>query len=153
MRRSPYVLAILLCSSALAFAQAPKAAPAAGGSVDQTLMDLERKWVAASLKNDTASLDTILAPDWSSTTVDGKIETRAEMLENVKKAKWMRQDVSEMKVRTITPDVAIVTGVWTGVGTDGRGQKVDTKERWTDVFAKVGGTWKCVASQSSTIKK
>ena len=58
-----------------------------------------------------------------------------------------------MKVRMINADTAIVTGVWTGVGTGPKGEKIDTSERWTDVFANQGGKWKCVASQSTTIKK
>ena len=53
----------------------------------------------------------------------------------------------------INADTAIVTGVWTGLGTDGKGQKVDSSERWTDVFVNQGGKWKCVASHNTTIKK
>ena len=64
-----------------------------------------------------------------------------------------KAELSEMKVRMINADTAIVTGVWTGAGTDEKGQKFDTSERWMDVFANQGGKWKCVASESSTIKK
>ena len=53
----------------------------------------------------------------------------------------------------INADTAIVTGVWVGLGTDAKGQKIDTSERWTDVFANQGGKWKCVASHNTTIKK
>ena len=58
-----------------------------------------------------------------------------------------------MKVMVLNPTTAVVTGIWTGVGTDAKGVKVDTSERWTDVFVLEGGTWKSVASQSTTIKK
>jgi hypothetical protein len=47
----------------------------------------------------------------------------------------------------------VVTGIWTGVGTDAKGVKVDASERWTDVFVLQGGRYTCVASQSTTIKK
>jgi hypothetical protein len=29
-----------------------------------------------------------------------------------------------------------VTGIWTGVGTSAKGDKVDTSERWTDTFVR-----------------
>ena len=48
---------------------------------------------------------------------------------------------------------AVVTGVWTGAGTDPKGQTFDTSERWMDVFVNQGGQWKCVASQATTIKQ
>jgi ketosteroid isomerase-like protein len=84
---------------------------------------------------------------------EGKVMTRAQALDEVKKTKFTRSELSDMKVRMIHADTAVVTGVWTGLGTDAKGQKVDTSERWTDVFANQGGTWKCVASHNTTIKK
>jgi uncharacterized protein (TIGR02246 family) len=165
MKRIFCAVTALLFISTLSFAQADKksekkgtdkaasSAPKAGGGVDQALMDIERKWAAASLKNDAAVLEDILADSWSTITVDGKVETRAQSIDNFKKTKLTRSEVSEMKVRTIGPDAAIVTGVWTGMGTDAKGQKIDSSERWMDVFANQGGKWKCVASESTTIKK
>jgi ketosteroid isomerase-like protein len=52
-----------------------------------------------------------------------------------------------MKVNMISPNVAVVTGIWSGAGTDAKGQKFDTTDRWTDVFVNQNGKWKCVASQ------
>ena len=149
------VVSMLLLSTSL-FAQAEKkaATPAqAGGSVEQALLDMEHKWVAAGLKNDAAALGEILADSWSSVSAEGKVMTRAQTLDDAKKNKFTRSEISDMKVRMINADTAVVTGVWTGVGTDAKGQKIDTSERWTDVFAKVGGQWKCVASHNTTIKK
>ena len=116
-------------------------------------MDLERKWAAADLKNDSATIGDILADSWSAINTEGKLMTRAAVLEETKKHKLTRSELSEMKVRMLNPDTAIVTGVWTGAGIDGKGQKFDRSERWTDVFTKQGSTWKCVASQSTTIQK
>ena len=105
------------------------------------------------MKSDPAPIDAILADSWSAISVEGKITTRAQSLDDTKKSKFTRSEPSEMKVRMINADTAIVTGVWTGVGTGPKGEKIDTSERWTDVFANQGGKWKCVASQSTTIKK
>ena len=155
MKKIAGVVTLIVLLSGLSFAQEKKggAGKAASGGVEQALLDMEKAWAAAGLKSDPAPIDAILADSWSAISVDGKVTTRAQALDDTKKSKWTKSEVSEMKVRRINPDTAVVTGVWTGIGTDAKGVKVDTSERWTDVFANVGGKWKCVASQSSTIKK
>jgi hypothetical protein len=145
VRLTAIVFALLV--PATFFAQTKAAGP------EQALMDIEKAWAATSLKNDTAALDGILAANWSAVSVEGKITTRAQAMDELKKSKFTKSEVSEMKVLMIGTTAAVVTGVWTGVGIDAKGQKVDTSERWTDVFVSEGGKWKCVASQSSTIKK
>ena len=156
MKKIVTVVSMLVLLSAWPLARSGRRvlAPAqTGGAVEQALLDLERKWVAAGQKNDAAALGEILAEGWSTVSADGKVITRAKTLEDVKKSKFTRSEVSDMRVRVINADTAVVTGVWTGVGTDADGKKVDTSERWTDVFAKQGATWKCVASHNTTIKK
>ncbi len=145
MRHVASAFALLLVLPVLSLAQTK--------TVEQTLMDIEHAWAATSLKNDVKTLDGILAANWTGTTPEGKVQTRAEPLANVKAGKFTKSEVSDMKVMVLNPTSAVVTGTWTGVGTDAQGVKVDTSERWTDVFALQGGTWKCVASQSTTIKK
>jgi ketosteroid isomerase-like protein len=156
VKKSLSVLSMLLVLSAWLSAQADKKAvvpPKASSGVEQALLDMERKWVAAGLKNDAAALGEILADSWSSVSAEGKVMTRAQTLDDIKKSKFTRSELSDMKVRMINADTAVVTGVWTGLGTEANGQKVDTSERWTDVFANQGGKWKCVASHNTTIKK
>lgn len=155
MTRLMGLLSLMLLFSTFTLAQADKKAAEkkGGGGVEQALLDMERRWVAAGLKSDPAAMQDILADDWSSITAEGKMLTRAQSLDNMKKSKLTKSELSELKVRMINADTAIVTGVWTGAGTDEKGQKFDTSERWMDVFANQGGKWKCVASESSTIKK
>ena len=155
MKRFFHVLTTMILISAVSSAQGTpkKAETKAGGGVEQALLEMERNWAAAALKSDPAPIDAILADSWSAISVEGKITTRAQSLDDTKKSKFTRSELSEMKVRMINADTAIVTGVWTGVGTGPKGEKIDTSERWTDVFANQGGKWKCVASQSTTIKK
>ena len=69
-----------------------------------------------------------------------------------KKAKWVTNELSDMKV-AVHGDSAVVTGSWTGNGTDGAGKAIDTKERWVDTWVKTAsGKWQCVASAAATIK-
>ena len=99
------------------------------------------------------TLDGILAANWAGIGPEGTVTTRAESLANTKAGKFTKSEVSGMKVVVLNPATAVVTGVWTRRRTYAKGVKVDTSERWTDVFLLEGGTWKCVASQSTTIKK
>jgi len=145
MRKVASALALLLVLPVLSLAQTK--------TPEQTLMDIEHSWAATALKNDVKTLDGILAANWTGTTPEGTVQTRAESLANTKASKFTKSEVSGMKVMVLNPTTAVVTGIWTGVGTDAKGVKVDTSERWTDVFLLQGGTWKCVASQSTTIKK
>ena len=149
MRRVAHVLALFVCLSALALAQTK---PAAGGA-EQALIDIEHRWAATSLTADVATLETILAANFTGTTADGALETRSQVLERAKASKFTKSASSGMKVMLLNPTTAVVTGIWSGVGTGPKGEKVDTSERWTDVFVNEAGAWKCVASQSTTIKK
>jgi ketosteroid isomerase-like protein len=144
-----WALVSLVILTGLALAQAGKPA----GGIDQALKDMENKWAAASLKNDAAAVGDIVTEDWVGVNAEGKVQTRADMLGDVKKSKLTRSAVGDMRVRMLDADAAVVTGTWSGAGTDASGKKFDTTERWTDVFVKKDGKWKCVASQSTTSKK
>lgn len=151
------MIAMVVLFTSLSFAQGDKKAAAkpmaSGGGTEQALMDIEKKWAAASLKNDTAALDGILADHWTGINSQGKTQNKADSMGDMKKSKFTKSEVSGMKVHMMGADAAVVTGVWTGVGTGADGTKVDTSEAWTDVFMNHGGKWKCVASQSTTVKK
>jgi uncharacterized protein (TIGR02246 family) len=148
-RRMLGALGSLLILACLSSAQAMKS----GGSADQALKDLETKWIAASLKSDSATVGEILADDWTGTTAEGKVQTRGEYLAMTKKSKLTRSVAGDMHVRMLDQDAAVITGTWSGAGTDQDGKKFDTMERWSDIFVKKDGKWKCVSSHSSTVKK
>lgn len=149
MRKASGVLVLMVVLPVLLLAQTT---PAAGGA-EQTLMDLEHRWAATALTGDVATLETILAPNWTAVTAEGAPETRGQAIARTKGGKFTKSEASGMKVMLLNPATAVVTGVWTGVGTGSKGEKVDTSERFTDVFVNQSGAWKCVATQSTTIKK
>lgn len=125
-----------------------------GGSdaaVMKTVADLENQWQAASKANDGDGLGKLLADGFVTLDVDGTMRTKAETIERTKKGKWVTNEISDVKV-TAHGDTAVATGAWTGKGTDATGKAVDTKERWVDTWAKIGGKWLCVASTSATTK-
>lgn len=124
----------------------------AQGSVEKTLMDLERQWVKAGLASKGEALAPLLATDFVSVQSNGTVQTKPEYVALTNKAKWQVNEVSDMKVQ-VHGDSAVVTGVWTGKGTDGTGRAVDGKERFADTWVKMpDGKWQCVASASAPMK-
>lgn len=143
MKRPLAVASIILAICAVASAQ---------GSVDKTLMELEQQWVKAALASNGEALAPLLATDFVSVQSDGTTETKAEYVAKTSKGKWQVSEVSDMKVQ-VHGDSAVVTGVWTGKGTDGTGKSFDGKERFADTWVKMpDGKWQCVASASAPMK-
>ena len=98
------------------------------------------------------ALAPLLAADFIALDSDGTLRSKAEVLARVKKGKWTVNEIADMKV-TVHGDSAIVTGSWTGKGTDGAGKAVDAKERWVDTWTKAAnGPWQCIASASAPMK-
>ncbi len=137
-------LSILLAG---ALAQSKKAA----GGDEAALKAIEEKWEVASVKNDLATLDSILADSFVSTTAEGHVQTKAEMIAMLKsgEAKFEASDVDELQVR-LYGNAAVVMGRWRGKVVE-KGQASESVERFTDTFVKQNGQWKCVASHSSPI--
>ena len=80
------------------------------------------------------------------------MQTKAQYVANTNKGKWQVSEVSDMKVQ-VHGNSAVVTGVWTGKGTDGPGKNVDGKERFADTWVKMAdGKGQCVASASAPLK-
>ena len=133
-------------------AQAQPAATKPSGSVSQTLMDLERQWAAASKAGNGAGIAPLLAEDFVTLDADGTMHSKAEVVTRTSKSKWTVNEIGDLKV-TMHGNTAVVTGSWTGNGTDGTGKAVNTKERWIDSWVNASGKWQCVASAAATAPK
>ncbi len=143
MKRLLTVASLILATGVLSFAQS---------SIDKTLMDLEDQWVKAALASKGEALAPLLAADFVSVQSDGRTATKAEYVAMTNKGKWQVSEVSDMKVQ-VHGNAAVVTGMWTGKGTDGMGKAVDAKERFADTWVKMpDGKWQCVASASAPMK-
>ena len=143
MKRLLLATSVVLSAGAVALAQE---------SVEKALMDLERQWVNASSASNGDALAPLLAADFVSVQADGAMLTKAVYVANTSKAKWQVNEVSAMKVQ-VHGDSAVVTGIWTGKGTDGAGKAYDGRERFVDTWVKMpDGTWQCVASVGVTLK-
>lgn len=146
--------AIVLLSAGVGVAQQATTAGGAKatGSVAQTLTDLEHQWVAASKASNGDALAPLLSDDIVAIDSDGSMHGKADLVARAKKAKWTTMEIGDMKV-VVHGDSAIVTGSWTGNGTDGAGKSVNAKERWGDTWVKMpNGKWQCVASIAAPVK-
>jgi len=122
-------------------------------NVEQTLLQLERDWEQANVRNDTAALERILAPEFVSTDSDGRLTTRAEGFARRKsgEVKFTAFTQDDYKMQVIG-DTAIVTGRSTIKGIRD-GKDLSGQERWTDVFVRRNGRWQAVATHSSRIAR
>ena len=145
--------AIVLLTVGGALAQeSAKGGGQAAGSVAQALTDMEHQWAKASKAGDGDALAPLLSDDFVAIDSDGSLRTKADVVARTKKAKWVTNEIADLKVM-VHGDSAVVTGSWTGNGTDAAGKAVNAKERWADTWIKTaGGTWQCVASASAPIK-
>ena len=105
-------LAALLIVSALSVIAQKKGA---GGGDEAALKAIEEKWEVASVKADLATLNSILADTFVSTTAEGHVQTKAQMLAMLQSGdfKFEKSDVDELKVQ-IYGSAAVVMGRWSG---------------------------------------
>ncbi|MGA1999573.1 MAG: nuclear transport factor 2 family protein [Terriglobales bacterium] len=123
------------------------------GDISQTIIKLENQWAKDSAAGNAAGVGALLADDIVVVDSDGTTYGKPEIMEQVKKSKWVTNAVSDVKV-TVHGNTAVASGVWTGKGTDAKGKAVDTKERFADTWAKMpSGKWLCVATASATMKQ
>ena len=121
-------------------------------NVEQALMQVEREWVDALLKRDTAALERILADDWAGISWDGKNNNKAQAIADLQSALRIESiNLEPMKVRVLG-DTAVVTGGDTEK-TQYEGKDISGRYLWTDVFVNRDGRWQAVASQSTRVEQ
>jgi ketosteroid isomerase-like protein len=128
----------------------------AGGPLGDAgqLLYLEMEWAEADMKNDVAWFERTFADNFSGiSSTTGKLNTKAEEIAEVKNRKEVFTFVapSDMQVR-INGDTGVVTGVYHMKGRDEKGQPLDRRIRYTDVYVKRDGRWQVLASQGTLIK-
>jgi uncharacterized protein (TIGR02246 family) len=121
------------------------------GAEEQVLMQIERDWAVANVKNDWAAFDKILAAEYANN-VDGVITPKKQYLANIRSgaAKIESAAAGEMKV-LILGETGIVHGLWTEKSTL-NGKDTSGTYRYTDIFAKRDGRWQCVAGHANKVQ-
>lgn len=127
---------------------------AAGGKddkVEQEIMKIERQWMDASVKADTAMLDKIEADDYIIIDPTGTISTKEEDMKNVKSGdlKFTSMEILRSKVRSYG-DTAVLTGK-AHIKGNYKSDDITGDYAFTDVFVKKGGQWKAVSSHITRV--
>ena len=155
MKHKALALALMLAATLPAYGQTPdkKPAPAAKpADASAELMKMEHDILAALLKKDAAAFGKHFADDAVLTTPDGAVQTKAQLLGDVKSGALVLEasTISDMKVK-VHGDAAVVTYITTDKGKY-KGQDISGRFRWIDVFVRQGGAWQLVAGQGTPIQ-
>jgi uncharacterized protein (TIGR02246 family) len=128
------------------------AAAAWGADAEKAVEEAERGWARGVTTNDFALLEKVLAPDLVYTHSTGAVDTRDSYIGNLKsgKSRYLKVDYSELKVRLLTPDIA-VTHCRTVIVTLREGKENADRLALLHVFKKNGGQWQMVAHQSARL--
>jgi len=109
----------------------------------KTLTALNDDYIASVQNSDVKRFDEILADDFLNTNPDGSLVDRAGFLRQIApKARISNLACSDVNVR-VMGEFAIIHARTTYTLPDGR----QGNGRYTDIWAKRGGKWLCVAAQ------
>ena len=119
-------------------------------NVEQELIKLENEWGEAIVKRDAASIDRLMADEFIAI-YDGSVFTKAQYLEFVRsmKEEILSFVMDEWQVR-VYGDAGVVMARST-TKTRLAGKETTNQLRFTDIWVKRDGRWKCVAAHNSTI--
>ena len=145
MKRAAYLAAslALLAIAAAAFAQQANISDEGG-----RVLALETAWNHALEAKDTKALDQILANTLVSVDIDGSVASKSEFLASIKAPDYQpSQAVTEQSNVQVYGNAAVVVGVFRVKGIE-KGKPYVRRERFTDTWIKVNGTWQCVVTTS-----
>jgi ketosteroid isomerase-like protein len=111
------------------------------------VLALDNSWNGALEAKDTKALDMLLANTFISVDIDGSMQSKAEFLASIKAPDYHppAQAVTEQSSVEVYGDAAVVVGIFRTNGVD-KGKKYLKRERFVDTWAKIDGTWRCVAA-------
>ncbi len=151
MKYLQYITLLAIGVPTIAFAQTKNAA---ASDAEQAIQKVETEMLAAVLKGDAAAVDQHLATGFVFVSPEGDVESKAEMLSDVKssKLKLTSSEPSEMKVVVSDADMALATYTSVDKGTYA-GNDISGTYRWMDVFVKRDGKWQLMAEQGTRVAK
>ena len=158
MKRIVVVVVFVMAAAGMVFAQAADTRKLSTGTrtsaqdTEATLMKMERDAAAALTKRDLAGFGAIFADDATFTGPDGAVQTKAQLLADVKSGALTIQstEISDLKVR-VFGESAVATYATTDKGKY-KDRDISGRYRWTDVFVHRGGKWQIVAGQGTPIQ-
>jgi len=125
--------------------------PAAAVESDAELLAMDATWNELRMKPDVEGLSRILADDWMLTHSDGRVQYKADYLDELRTAARRNQGIGneDMRLRRYG-DTMVVTGTSVQSGIS-NGVRWNGRFRFTRVWVQREGAWKMIASHSSRI--
>jgi len=130
---------------------------AGGGALNDAaqLLYMEMEWSDADKRGDAAWFERNFAENYYG--VDsrtGKLNTKADDVADIKNRKDVIESAaaSDMQVR-VEGNTGVVTGIYQLKGRDDKGQPMNRRIRFTDIYVKRDGRWQVVASQGTAIQQ
>ena len=119
--------------------------------MQEELLTFEREFTRAVAANDVAAIARFVADDWVIVDADGGVIDRSRFLNVIESGALSHESMesADFEVR-LHGDTAVVTGITTSKG-QFMGQAFTTRERATDVLARLDGRWLCVFSQLTRV--
>ena len=119
--------------------------------IERELARLENAWAQVDVTNDRAIFDQIIAPDFVSTSISGKVRNRDEWIRD-----WEYEGVkaarnSDLTVRVYSDTMAVVTGTDITSRIE-NGKEVVHEDRFTDTWIDRNGRWQVIAAQVTRLK-
>jgi ketosteroid isomerase-like protein len=120
---------------------------------ENKLLVLEHMWNEAQVHRDSAALDALVSSRFVNTEYDGEVSDKQHFLADIKDPQFKptAANIQDVKMNFFG-DTAVVTGTYHTQGTY-LGKPYDHVGRFTDTWILENGTWQCVASHTSLIKK
>lgn len=122
-------------------------------SDQQILIQIERDWDAAFLRNDAAAIEKFLADEFLATYPNG---SRGDKAKELSLATEFNQQIDSSRLDEFTIKIYRDTAVvWFSRHLTGpsQGRPLELTYRYVDVFVFRDGRWQCVASQSTKVTK
>ena len=117
--------------------------------IEKLIIDLDTQYQLAVKTNDAATMDRILADDFTLMTGGGKTYNKVDLLKDAREGKtvYEHQEDTQQTVR-VWCDTAVITALlWEKGVTDGKA--FDKKLWFSDVYIKTAKGWRYVFAQSS----
>jgi len=151
MNKIVMVLMLVVLTCLCAHAQTSE--PQANGGVEQVILRLENEGREATLKNDIAANDRLLADNWLNVNPDGSITTKAKLMELLKDGSFKINSIEndEVMVR-VFGDTAVVNGRSTTKRAGQGGEVLTRQVRFTRVYARNKGRWQVVSAHNTLIR-
>ena len=119
--------------------------------MQEELLTFEQGFLDAVAANDVAAIGRFVADDWVIVDADGSVVERSRFISVIESGALSHESMvsTDVEVR-VHGDTAVATGITTSKG-QYMGQGFTTRERATDVLARMNGRWLCVFSQLTRI--